>query len=76
GFGVYQVTRNKVLGQGKAIEYVHVQDWWFIDTYYRNGEKISESVYEKEMEDFEKNGVVIARQLKKTNALNDGSEDS
>jgi hypothetical protein len=74
GIGVYQIFRNKVLKPGESLEYVHVQDWWFIDTYYRNGKVISESQYKDEMALHEQNGIVIITVKEESKALDDSDE--
>ncbi len=49
GFGIYTVDRSRVYHKGAITEYVHETNWGVFDDYYKNGEEISESVFEKEL---------------------------
>ncbi len=50
GFGVYKVKRDWVYQNRKVVEYVREQSWWIFYFHYKNGKRIDDDVYERELE--------------------------
>ena len=49
GFGVYVVDRDWVYHKNTITQYVKETNWWILNSYFKNGEEISGSIYEKEL---------------------------
>lgn len=59
GTPIYKITRDQVFVERKKIEYVNTVDWWFWNTYYKNNEKINESVYTAELDSLKSKGYLL-----------------